>query len=81
MKSEANEHAGSKYYINIEGSEYLWDKDTISVQEIRTLGNIPADQAIVQENPDGTEVTLAENQIIELQPGHRYGRAAKYRRG
>ncbi len=76
-----SEQAGQKFYINIEGKEYPWDKETISVEEIRTLGNIPSDQPILQESPDGAERTLAENEVVELKPGHRHGRAAKYKRG
>jgi hypothetical protein len=34
-----NEDAkGPKYFVDIEGKEYPWDKDTITVPEIRTLG-------------------------------------------
>jgi hypothetical protein len=73
--------AGQKYFVNIEGVEYPWDKDTITVAEIRTLGNIPADQGIIEEEPDGSERTLSDNETITLKPGHRIGRAARYRRG
>lgn len=75
------EHSGQKFFIDIEGREYAWDSPTITVPEIRALGNIPADQPIIQEAPDGTERTLGENEVIELKPGHRHGRAPKYKRG
>ncbi len=70
-----------KYYINIEGREYPWAKETITVADIRVLGNLPADVPVVEEFPDGTERTLTENEVIELKPGHRYGRAPKFKRG
>ena len=76
-----NEHVGQKFFINVEGTEYPWDRSTITVPEIRALGSIPSDQPIVQEAPDGTERTLAEDEVVELKPGHRHGRAAKYKRG
>lgn len=76
-----SDHAGKKFFVNIEGTEYSWDKETITVQEIRNLGNIPTDQQIIQESPDGTERTLEENETVTIQPGHRHGRSAKYRRG
>jgi len=81
VEHAVNEHVGQKFYINIEGTEYPWDKDSITVPEIRALGNIPSDQPIVQESPDGTERTLEENAVVELKPGHRHGRVAKYKRG
>ena len=79
--TRGGEHATPEYFINIEGREYEWDKSTITVPEIRLLGKIPADQPIVQEAPDGSERTLAENEVVELKPGHRHGRAPKYKRG
>jgi hypothetical protein len=78
---KGSNNAGQKFFINIEGHEYEWPKSTITVPEIRTLGNIPNDQTIVVEDPEGTERTLAENEVIELKPGHRIGRAPKYKRG
>lgn len=76
-----NDQVGPKYFVNIEGTEYPWEHETISVAEIRQLGNIPSDQPIVVENPDGTEQQLADSATVELKPGHRYGRAPKYKRG
>ena len=75
------EQAGKKYFVNIEGTEYPWDKETITTQEIRTLGNLPTDLPVIVEQPDGTERTLGENEMIEIKPGHRHGRAPKYKRG
>lgn len=72
---------GQKFYVNIEGQEYPWDRSTITVAEIRTLGGIPSNQSIVQESPDGSERTLAEGETVELKPGHRHGRAPRYKRG
>jgi hypothetical protein len=75
------EAAGKKFFIDIEGREYEWGKPTITVSEIRNLGNLPADQAVVQEDAEGHERTLAENEVVTIQPGHRHGRAPKYKRG
>lgn len=33
----ADEHSGKKFFVNIEGTEYPWEKETISVAEIRAL--------------------------------------------
>jgi hypothetical protein len=72
---------GQKFFVNIEGREYEWDKPTITVPEIRRLGNLPPDQAVVCEDEEGRERTLAENETITIKPGHRHGRAPKYKRG
>lgn len=81
-KDEKNgQDAGKKYYVNIEDIEHEWSKSTITVAEIRQLGDIPADQSIIEETPEGQERTMPEDEVITLKPGHRYGRAAIYRRG
>ena len=72
---------GPKYYVNIEGVEHEWHKADITVEEIRRLGNLPADLPVIEEQPDGTERTLRDDEVILLKPGHRYGRASKYKRG
>ncbi len=81
LPQEQEKVEGKKFFVNIEGREYSWDTETITVPEIRHLGNIPADQQIVEESPDGTERTLSENELVTIKPGHRHGRAPKYRRG
>lgn len=75
------ENAGQKFYVDIEGREYEWDKSTITVAEIRLLGGLPSDQPVVTEDPEGRERTLAENEVVTIRPGHRHGRAPKYKRG
>ena len=77
----AKEDAGKTYYINIEGREYLWDSETITVKRLRTLAKLSAGLPIVEEFPDGTEKTLLDSDTILLKPGHRYGRAPKFKRG
>jgi len=81
MAREEQEKAGKKYYANIEGKEHPWDKETITVAEIRVLGNLPRGLAVVEEFPDGKEKTLTDDEIALLKPGHRYGRAPKFKRG
>ena len=74
-------HSGQKFFVNIEGREYEWDQPTITVPQIRALGNLPADQPVICEDEEGRERTLAENETITLKPGHRHGRAPRYKRG
>lgn len=81
MPNADHDHNNKKYYVNIEGTEYDWDKSTITVAEIRALGSLPSNLPVVEEDPDGTERTLGEDEVVELKPGHRYGRAPKFKRG
>ncbi len=72
---------GPKYFIEIEGTEYPWDKETITVPEIRSLGGLPSEQPVIEIDPQGNEKTLAEDDIVTLKPGHRYGKKVQYKRG
>jgi len=81
MAREGQGKVEKKYYANIEGREYPWDKETITVAEIRALGDLSRGLPVVEEFPNGTEKTLPDNEIVLLKPGHRYGRAPKFKRG
>lgn len=70
-----------KFRVHIEGRDYEWDKVTITVLEIRKLGNIPHDQHVICEDDEGRERTLAEHETITIKHGHRHGRCPKYKRG
>lgn len=78
----SNEEHGPKYEVNIEGTLRPWNKGTISVPELRDLGSLPADQPVVEVNlQDNTEVTLAEDAVVELKPGQGFGKKVKFQRG
>ena len=81
MVKERQTETGKKYFINIEGKECPWSSETITVKNMRALGNLPAGLLVVEEFPDGTEKTLSDSDIVLLKPGHRYGRAPKFKRG
>lgn len=72
---------GPKFFVEIEGTEYEWNKDTITVAEIRQLGNLPTDLPVIEIDPDNNERTLNEDEVIELKPGHRFGKKVRYKRG
>lgn len=76
-----NTKAGPKYFVEIEGTEYPWDKDTITVAEIRQLGHLAADQPVIEIDADNNEIQLQENAVISLKPGHRFGKKIKFKRG
>lgn len=42
MNEQAVSAKAPKYLVNIEGVDHPWDQDTITVPEIRRLGNVNA---------------------------------------
>ena len=78
----ANSPQGPKYEVDIEGRFYPWDSSTITVPQLRGLANIPSDQQMmVVDLQTNAERTLAEDEVIELKPGHGFAKKVKYQRG
>ncbi len=73
---------GPKYFIDIEGTDYEWDRSTITVAEIRQLGNLTGEQPIVEVDlEDNSERQLREDEVEELKPGRGFARKVRYQRG
>jgi len=72
---------GPKFQIDIEGRLYPWDDDTITVPQIRTLGNLPTDQPVIEIDRDNNQRTLTEDEVVELRPGLGFSKKVKYQRG
>jgi hypothetical protein len=73
---------GPKYHVDIEGTLYPWDRDTITVPEIRSLGGLPTGTAVEEINLDtNTQRTLAESDVVELKPGLGFSKKIKFGRG
>jgi hypothetical protein len=77
----ANNDKSQNFFVEIDGTEYEWDQDTITVQQIRDLGNIPAGTPVIEVDPDNNETTLSDTAVITLKPGHRFGKKVKFKRG
>ena len=85
VQEEAQAKQGEKhpkYEVNIEGEIHPWDKATITVPEIRTLGGLPADQQVIEVDlKDNSERVLPEDAVIELKPGQGFGKMVRFKRG
>lgn len=84
-EDKAHDHGGREprqYLIDIEGTDYEWERSTITVAEIRQLGNLTGDQPVVELNlKENTERELREDEVVTLKPGRGYARKVRYQRG
>jgi hypothetical protein len=74
---------GPTYYIDIEGvGTKEWHNSTIRVPEIRDLAGWDATQPVLEVNLEtNTEVTLAEDAVVQLKPGQGFAKKVKFKRG
>jgi hypothetical protein len=90
MKTEANvkgENAdpengnGPKYILNIEGNDVPWYQDTITTEQIAHLGGWDVSQGVIEVDKDNNERQLKPGEIIDIKPGHGFGKKHKWKRG
>lgn len=81
QNKKEKDQKGPKFLIDIEGTEYPWEEETITVAQIRELGGLPSDQPVIEIDPDNNERTLSDDEVITLKPGHRFGKKIRYKRG
>jgi hypothetical protein len=71
------------YEVLIEGKAYPWNKDTLSIRDIRELANMPTGAQVVEENlRDGTERALTEDDVLrpaKLEGGKRPTKRVNFR--
>lgn len=79
------EDQDARFQVLIEGRAYDWDKNTITVPEIRELAGLPADRPVIEVDlQDNAMRVLAEDDVhepVELQPGKGVTKRVNFRRG
>ncbi len=81
MTSKQNEpqNSGPKYFINISGKEYEWDKNTITTADIRNLAGWNENQIVIEINlKNGSRENLKDDIDIELKPGHGFSKKIEF---
>jgi len=71
-----------KYEVNIEGTVYEWDKETITVEQLRKLAGFGPEQQMIEINlKDNSEHVLEDHEKIELKPGKGFAKKVEFKRG
>ena len=74
--------AGPKFQIDVEGTLFDWDEDTITVPQIRKLGNLPEDLPVLLIFLKTNEQrTLDEDEVVDLKPGMGFSKKHTFKRG
>jgi hypothetical protein len=76
------EEAMPKYEVDIEGQIFPWDRDSITVPELRDLAGYAADQQMIEINlKDNSEMVLDGDAVVRLKPGHGFAKKVVFKRG
>ena len=78
MKENKN---GPFYTFFVDGVEYHIEESTITGGEIMDLAGIPHEVGLLQILEDGTQQSVAADEVVELKPGRRFKKAPRYKRG
>lgn len=71
-----------KYELDVEGQMHGWDRETITLAELRQLAGYAADQQMIEVDlKDNTENPLPEGAPIELRPGKGFAKKVAFKRG
>jgi Multiubiquitin len=75
-------NTAQEFAVNIEGTLFEWDRETITAEEIRELAGFEPRQQIVEVDlKDNTERTIGEDEVIDLKPGQGFGKKVRFQRG
>lgn len=76
------EHTHGKFYtFFVDDKEYRSSQATLTGGEIMDLADIPRSDGLVLINDDGTQRPIGENDVVELEPGRRFKKAPRFKRG
>ena len=67
--------------LEIDGAEYRWPEETITGAEIMELAGIAPEEGLVRLHDDGTQESVAPEEVIELKPGRRFKHRPRFKRG
>jgi len=72
---------GPKFTLNIEGRDVPWNSDTITTEQIASLGGWEPSQGVIEVDKDNNERTLTPGEVVQLKPGLGFGKKHRWKRG
>jgi hypothetical protein len=78
---EPTERRGPFFTFFVDDREFHVDEAVISGAEIMNLAGIPREAGLVLLLEDGTQRTFGADETIDLEPGRRFKKAPRFKRG
>jgi hypothetical protein len=81
-QADPGPRAGSlAYVVSVEGVEHPWPSDTISYEDIVSLGGWAPGEGVIEVDEENRERTLRPGEPVQLKPGHAFSKKVRWRRG
>lgn len=85
MPSTATENeakaTGKFFTFWVDGVEFHVHEPTITAGEVMDVAGIPRDVGLLVIDEDGTQRQAAPDEVFELEPGRRFKKAPRFKRG
>lgn len=78
----SNDHGqGPKYYLDIEGTVYPWNEETVTPEQIAELGGWDPSKGVILIDKENDTRTLEPGEVVELKPGQGFAKKHRFKRG
>ena len=78
---QAEKTNGLKFRLDIEAKIVDWNEDTITSEQIISLGAWEPSQGVIVIDKENNERTLQPGEIVELKPGMGFAKKVRFKRG
>jgi len=78
---ETKGQAGPFYTFFVDDREFHVEESTITGGQIMDLAGIPREVGLLLILEDGTQAAVAADEVITLEPGRRFKKAPRFKRG
>jgi hypothetical protein len=81
VESHIAEHQGAFYTFFVDDRESHVGEPSVTGGQIMDLAGIPRDVGLILVHEDGTQDAVGVDEVVELQPGRRFKKAPRFKRG
>jgi hypothetical protein len=81
LSTEESPETKRVFIIEVDGVEHIWDRSTVTAEEIMMEAEIKVEEGMVELLPDGTQRTVAITEVFEIEELIRLKKRPRFKRG
>lgn len=78
---DATETTDEGFRLIVDNQEYQVKSEFLTGREIMKLADIPFEDGLIQLQPDGTQVLIGLDEVVDLKQGDHFKRPPRFKRG